>query len=116
MDVFGTERNEAAVHRILDRPPTTTTETEGGIIENFRFAGGLPGRTYVIRVGYLKNEEGQLTYLPHDLNADQDDPGLAEVISVNHLRLQPGVGGGGDFGGRQTDNRPDRPRRPELEE
>ena len=102
MDASGV-RDGAAVYRILNRKPSSVVETDGGIIEYYKYRAGLPGRFYTIRVGYLRGEEGTLTYVAHDLNASAGDPGLALAINAQKSRLTgPATGQPESFGEHAT--------------
>jgi hypothetical protein len=52
----------------------------GGLIEHFDFAGGMPGRSYRVRVGYAQGLDGKMVYVDHNLNQTDGDEALAVSI------------------------------------
>jgi hypothetical protein len=90
-DAAGELMNAATVQELIGREPTSSREVGGGLIENYDFSGGIPGRSFTIRVGYAPGANGEMVYVAHNLNQEQGEMELQQLIAAqgNRLALPP---------------------------
>jgi hypothetical protein len=79
--------DRAAIQKVTQREPTSARELSGGMIEVYDFGGGVPGRTYVINIGYVTDADQQMRYHDHNFNAPSGERALEDLISAHAQRL-----------------------------
>lgn len=77
----------ATVHETIQRSPTSVRDVDGGTIEQYKFMSGVPWNSYVVRVGYAKNADEDLSYLDYSLDETNGDFQLEQVIRAYQRRI-----------------------------
>ena len=73
----------ADMHARLNRDPDEAKRALGGLIDEYVFTSGLPGKNYRVLVAYADDGEGRMQYVDHFLNEIENENHLANQISKN---------------------------------
>ena len=83
------------IHARLDREPNEANSAYGGLIDEYHFSSGLPGKNYRVLVAYANDGQGRMQYVDHFLNEIDNHNHLANEISKNGgIAISPGDASG----------------------